>query len=287
MQLLRQDDRVTTGDARDVTSRLAQQPDRVLRYAGHADGVVDVRLPPDRSAGALAAAAVVVLLHGGFWRAEWDRVHIRPLADGLAERGAVVLTPEYRRTGAPGGGWPGTFDDVAAALDAVPRLASEVGATAASGVTFVGHSAGGHLALWGAGRSRLPTASRWYAPLDYPVAGVVGLAAVGDLVWTADADLDDGAAVALVGGSTAQVPHRYALADPMRLLPLGVRLALLHGTVDRNVPVEMTRAFASAAEAAGDAVRLRILDGVEHFALIDPLSSAWREVVSAFEWVRS
>ena len=278
---------MSAAGSRRVLDRPAREPDAVLRYADHADGVVDVRLPEPRGESTLGAAPVVVLLHGGFWRAEWDRRHIRPLADGLAALGAVVLTPEYRRTGAPDGGWPGTFDDIAAMLDALPRLRAETGAAGAAPVALVGHSAGGHLALWGAARHRLPTTSRWYAPQAYPLAGIVGLAPVSDVAYAAEADLDGGAAVALLGGARSEVPERYAKTDPMQLLPIGRRVAVLHGTADPHVPVEMSRAFAAAAQAAGDDVRLRVLPDVEHFALIDPLSPVWPDVRAALEWVRA
>ena len=130
---------------------------------------------------------LVLLLHGGFWRAAFDRAHLGPLAAALAGENFVVCTAEFRRTGQPGGGWPGTFDDVAAAVDVLPGLArSAVPGADADGwpVVLAGHSAGGHLALWAAGRHRLGPHSPWYlagGPRGVGVAGVVALAPVSDL----------------------------------------------------------------------------------------------------------
>jgi acetyl esterase/lipase len=194
-----------------------------------------------------AEGPLVVFLHGGFWRAAWDRTHVAPLAADLARRGYGVACPEYRRTGAPGGGWPGTFDDVLAA----------VGALTEPGI-LAGHSAGGHLAIWAA--TRVPT------------LGVLALAPVTDLTGAYRLDLDRGAVAALFDGP----PDAYPAADPARLDPPPVPVRILHGTEDRQVPVGMSRAY--AARPGGD-VRLVELDGVDHFALIDPLDAAWATVV--------
>ena len=141
--------------SRDVLSRPAPPPDLVLSYGPGPEHVADVRLPP---AGA-RPAPLVVFLHGGFWRAAFDRTHTGPLAAALAAAGFAVCNPEFRRTGQRGGGWPGTFDDVAAAVDALRALVRD--ATGADRVSdepplLAGHSAGGHLALWAAARHRLP-----------------------------------------------------------------------------------------------------------------------------------
>ena len=132
----------------EVLNRPAPPPDHTARYGSHREQVVDLRMPKDGPAN----GTLVVLIHGGFWRAAYDRTHTGPLADALASSGFAVCTPEYRRTGQPGGGWPGTFDDVAAAMDVLPgRVARELDGVAVMGpVVLAGHSAGGHLALWAA-----------------------------------------------------------------------------------------------------------------------------------------
>jgi acetyl esterase/lipase len=258
-------------------------PDVTVPYGDHPDQVIDLHLPPDGG----GPAAVVIFLHGGFWRPEYDRTHARPLAGGLVAAGHLVAMPEYRRVG-----WPGLFDDVAAGVDRALSLVGEYGGDP-SRVVLMGHSAGGHLALWTAARHRLPPASPWHRPpightwpddtADAAPAGpgvsasVVGLAACSSLELCAEWGLDGDAAVALLGGGPLEVPERYALADPAALAPLGVPVTLVHGTADDRVPVEMSRRFAAGAPG----VTLVELPGEDHFAVIDPLSAAWPAVLAA------
>jgi acetyl esterase/lipase len=258
-------------DPDEVLTRTSDLPDAVLRYADHADGVVDVHLPPT---GDGSPRPLVFLLHGGFWRSEWDRVHTRPVAVALANEGFVVATPEFRRVGA-GGGWPATFDDVAAAFDALPRLLRGLG-VAITTTTVVGHSAGGHLALWLAGRDGAgapePSAPR-------TIDRAVGLAAVGHLRHAAGLHLGDGAPQDLLGGEPEEVSERYDAADPATLLAPQVEaeVVVVHGGRDDVVPVSNAHALVRACPQ----VRLVELSGVEHFALIDPLSDAWPHVLEA------
>jgi acetyl esterase/lipase len=267
----------------DVLSRPARPPDLTVDYGPRPDHLADVRLPPGSD-----PAPLLVVVHGGFWSAEWDRAHAGPQSEGLADAGFVVATVEYHRAGMPGGGWPGTFDDLAAVADHVPRLV----AAAAPGLVsadvppvLVGHSAGGHLALWAASRHRLPETSPWHRPAPVPLAGVVMLAGMADLVDVEQRGLGDHAARALLGGSPAEVPERYAEASPARRLPSGVRTALVHGAADPTVPVECSRTYALTAAKAGDDALLHELEGVAHFELIDPLSEAWPTVLAAVKRV--
>ena len=259
-----------TRDPRDVLSRPATEPDFTLRYGEHPDHVADVRLP------AVPDAPLILFLHGGFWRAEWDRAHAGPLSADLAARGYAVATIEYRRTGQAGGGWPGTFSDVAAAAVAVPDLlAKEVAhrglrPVAVDRPILSGHSAGGHLALW------------YGAVAPDAVGGVVALAPVADLVKAYELDLDAGAVADLLGGAPGAVPTAYRSADPMANLPSGVRTVLVHGADDQIVPVELSRDYCRSARRAGDDATLVELAGVEHFGVIDPQSAAWPAVLAAF-----
>jgi acetyl esterase/lipase len=248
---------------RDVLDRPAPGPDLTLRYGEHPDQVADVRHAVGTPKGC------VLFLHGGFWRAAYDRAHVGPLAVALARSGFEVITPEYRRTGAPGGGWPGTLDDVAAAVRTVPpRVAPELP------LILAGHSAGGHLALWaGAGLAADGLAPR----------GVLALAPVADLATAYHLDLDGGAVAALLGGGPSEHPSRYAAADPMALLPLGVPTVIGHGDRDVQVPIEISRRFFAAARAAGDDVTLSEWPGVDHFDVIDPLSGIWPLIVTVVE----
>ena len=257
-----------------------------LRYGPGTEHVADLRLPrhlPGRAA--THPAPLVIFLHGGFWRAEYDRTHTASLAAALAAEGFAVCTPEFRRVGQPGGGWPGTFDDVAAAVDALPDLAGAAGHgnIAPRPLVLAGHSAGGHLALWAAARHRLPRGSRWHTPTPGPYCGVVGLAAVSNLVEAHAERLDAGAAHDLIGGAPGRYPDRYARTDPACLIPLGIRVRLVHGTDDDRVPCQMSRDYAARATAGGDDVVLDELAGCGHFELIDPLSAAWPAVLAAFE----
>lgn len=276
----------------DILTRASREPDHTLLYGPRDDQVADLRLPGGGGGGGGGPAGagsggrglpLVVFIHGGFWRSAFDRRHTGPLADALAASGFVVCTPEFRRTGQPSGGWPGTFDDVALAVDALPRIVEQtVGSLVdVSRVVVGGHSAGGHLALWSAGRVRLAGEDPWHAGRP-PAVGVVSLAGVCDLAACYRLGLDGDAAGDLMGGGPDAYPSRYAAADPMGLVPTGTVLRLVHGTADDRVPVEQSVAYNAGAVAAGDDAHCDVLDGCGHFELIDPLSTAWPWVLSAF-----
>jgi acetyl esterase/lipase len=271
--------------ADDVLSRAAPPPDLVLSYGPGGDQVADVRLPPPSAASGRARPAPLVLfLHGGFWRAAYDRAHTGPLAAALAAAGFAVCAPEFRRTGQRGGGWPGTFDDVAAAVDRLPALARDAAGAdviSAAPPVLAGHSAGGHLALWAAARHMIPPDAAWHAARPR-VAGVVALAAVSDLAACYALRLGHGAVTALLGGGPGRYPSRYRAADPMLLLPLGCAVRLVHGTADDTVPCSLSTEFGLRARAAGDDVSLAELPGAGHFDVIDPLSGSWPAVMAAF-----
>jgi acetyl esterase/lipase len=227
-----------------------------VRYGSHPDQVIDLRLPPQST-----DRPLVIFIHGGFWRVAYDRTHVGPLAADLAGRGWPVATIEYRRVGQAGGGWPGTLDDVAAAVEATMDGFGPIPPILA------GHSAGGQLALW--------------AAASHATSGVLALAPVGDLRSAYSRHLGDGAVAALLGGGPDDVPDRFAEADPVARLPLGAAMMLVHGVEDDIVPVDLSRGFVSAARAAGDSVELVVLSGVEHFGVIDPESAAWPAVLRA------
>lgn len=249
-------------DPREVLTRKAALPEVVVRYAAHADALVDLHVPPGDG-----PHPMVVLVHGGFWKPEYDRVPNRPMARALVEEGYLVAAVEYRRFGPqqPGGGWPTTADDVEAAVVALPALLSGLGIEATT-TTLVGHSAGGHLVLWLASRGRVD-------------GRVVALAPVADLRAAARDGLGDGATRALLGGGPEEVPEKYDAADPMTLLGPTTRneIVLLHGVGDDVVPVSQSRSLA----VAHPQVELLELDGIGHFELIDPLSAVWPAVLSA------
>ncbi|HEY9377111.1 MAG TPA: alpha/beta hydrolase [Jiangellaceae bacterium] len=251
-------------DSREVLTRPAMPPDVILRYGPRDDQVVDVRLPRRTN------APLVVLLHGGFWRVAWDRVHLRPMADALATAGFAVAVPEYARTGG-GGGWPVTFDDIALAVNVLPGLVAHTVGTAfdPTRIVLAGHSAGGQLALWCAGHG---------LPLEY--VGVVALAPVADLAEAFRLDLDGGAVRELLGAGPDEVPDRYARTDPTRLPAPAVPVIVVHGSDDSAVPPQLSERYAMHTAA-----ELRLLDGVGHFELIDPRSAAWPVVHDAIRGI--
>ena len=207
---------------------------------------------------------VVVVIHGGFWRDQYDLSLGRPLAASLAAEGWSAFNIEYRRVG-NGGGWPQTFDDVAAAIDAL----ADVDDLDTSTVITLGHSAGGHLAVWAAGRPQL-TGSAWAAPA-VPVTAAVSQAGVLDLAGATADDLGDGAVQRLMGGT---VDERYAQADPTATIPLSVPVRCIHGTSDTTVPLHQSTDYVARATAAGADAGLTEVEG-DHFVVIDPRSRAW------------
>lgn len=216
-------------------------------------------------------APVVCLLHGGFWRLAHGRDEMSPIATHLAARGYAVWNIEYRRIGEPGGGWPGSLEDVAAAIDHLGVLAEHEARLDLGRVVIAGHSAGGHLALCaGASRGRF----RHATPRTIVPAAVCGLAPVGDLDRAFALDSGSGAVRALLGGSPHSHPRRYAQASPRRLLPLGVRQLILHGSEDDTLPVALSRGYAQSAREAGDRVDYLELPGTGHMGFLDPASGA-------------
>jgi acetyl esterase/lipase len=203
-----------------------------------------------------------------------------PLADALRDAGVATWNVEYRRLGNPGGGWPGTFLDVAAAADYVSDLAARYPLDRAR-VVAVGHSAGAHLALWLAARSRLGPGSELYTNSPLHLRGVVALAGPGDLRdFTTYASEVCGSAVveALLGGNPRAVPDRFAQASPAELLPLRVPQILVVGSDDRLMPGRARDAYVAAARTAGDRAESIVVPGAGHFEVIAPVSTAWPTV---------
>ncbi len=230
---------------------------------------------------------VAVVLHGGCWLNQYGLDQISQPALALAGAGVATWTIEYRRVGDPGGGWPGTFADVARGIDAVRTLAARYPLDTTR-VVVVGHSSGGHLALWAAARSPLGAD----APPDAPsgptlrVRGVVALAGITDLADYYANGSGCGASIAdLLGASPAQVPVRVRAASPVARLPLGVPVRLVYGTADAVVPPAQSTAFAARAAAAGDSVVLQPIARAGHYDVIYPSGVPWATVVEAVRGV--
>ncbi|GAC1462455.1 MAG: alpha/beta hydrolase [Ktedonobacteraceae bacterium] len=216
---------------------------------------------------------IVLLIHGGFWRAAYGLALMRPLARDLVQHGITAWNIEYRRVGNNNGGWPETMLDVALATDYIRTLASQY-AIDEERVVTVGHSAGGHLALWVAARHRI-TAGELLAQNPMKITGVVSLAGCADLEYVAQLGLGRDAVVELLGGEPQTVPERYAAASPAALLPIGVPQVLIHGTRDNNVPFDVSQFYTRKALDAGDDVTLIELPGADHFVVIDATSESW------------
>jgi len=233
-------------------------PDATAAYGEDPAQVYDVRLPRDGAGG----GASIVVVHGGFWRAAHDRSHAAAQAQAFADAGYPTAVVEYRRVGMSGGGYPGTLEDVQAAIAAVagdPRLPGPLVA--------VGHSAGGHLAVWAASQPATP------------LSAVVSLAGCVDLALSATRRLGSGATEDLLGGLPAEVPERYAAADPAAVVPAPVPVALVHGERDTVVPLEISTSYAAASAAHGRPVVLRVLAEAGHDELIDPAHPAFEVVL--------
>jgi acetyl esterase/lipase len=241
------------------------------RESPHQFGVL--RLPIGRG-----PHPVVALVHGGCWLADYDHAHVESAAEALRALGVAVWSIEYRRLGQDGGGWPGTFRDVALGLDHLRALAHRY-ALDLGRIVAVGHSAGGHLALWLAARPKLAPSSDLFVADPLAIAGVVSLAGIADLrAYTLGSGRCNASVVPLLGGAVAHVSARYAEASPVELAPLGVPLRIVHGARDAIVPVTQSEALAAAERAGGGDTVLNVLPRAGHFDLIAPFADAWRTV---------
>ena len=247
--------------------RYARAIDRSLhRYGDDASQLGELFLPDGGG-----PHAVVVVIHGGYWKARWDRSLMTRLCEDLAGRGLAAWNLEYRRIG-NGGGWPETFADVAAGVDLLSDLEVSLDLDR---VGAIGHSAGGQLALWAAARPTLSGDAPGVAPRVSPRA-VVSQAGVADLRLAAVTSPSVEPTLALMGGSPEEHPERYALASPRERLPLGVEQLVLHGEEDETVSMVISESYCSAAEALGDACELQVLLRTGHLEHIDASSEAWR-----------
>ena len=247
------------------------------RYGPDRSQRADLRLPPGAGPHPL-----MILIHGGSWGKRYGRVVMRALVGDLVRRGFATWNIEYRRLGI-GGGWPTTFEDVAAAIDHLDTLDAPLDL---SRVSMLGHSAGGQLALWAAGRQGLPAGAPGSieGTPRVPVQRVISQAGVCDLVGSYD-DHHGGAVKALLGGGPEQVPERYAVADPLANVPLTMPALLVHGVLDATVSVRLSRNYTAAALAAWAQVELVEIEGEagRHRAPIDPREPAWAAVTRWLE----
>ncbi|MET0401363.1 MAG: alpha/beta hydrolase [Cystobacter sp.] len=225
---------------------------------------------------------VVVVIHGGFWRARYDLEHAGHLCADLTRRGWATWSLEYRRVGHPDGGWKGTFEDVGLGTDYLRTLATRYPLDLKR-VTVMGHSAGGHLALWLAGRGKLAAGRPLHTASPLIPRGAVSLAGVVDLERAFALHLGEGIVESFLGGTPTQVPERYRLGSPLALLPLGVKQVLIHGTEDDTVPVSLSEGYQQRAASLGETVKLVRLPGAGHFEVINPRAKEWPQIVEALD----
>jgi len=239
-----------------ILTRTANPPDATLAYGNEADQIADIRYGKRGS-----DLALLVLIHGGFWKPEYDRAHAEAMSCALAEAGWTTLTLEYRRvSGAP----DVTLDDVMTALEVLPAQVQRHHGE----VILIGHSAGGHLVLWAAARC---------TQMDLPVAiqGVLALAPAADLEMAHEMNLGDGAVERFLG----QTPSHRPDINPMLLPAPSTAVTILQGSADEIVPSALAVSYCNAFPNT----RLVQLADSGHFALIDPVSTAWSSVVLELE----
>jgi len=254
-----------------AVQRIAYAGDDPLQYG-------ELRLP--EGAGPFPLAIVI---HGGCWRAQIASLdYVAPLAEALRQAGVASWNVEYRRVGDAGGGWPGTFLDVAAATDLVRALAKDHPIDLRR-VVAIGHSAGAQLALWDLARAKLPAKSALYRDSPLSLRGAVALGGPGDLrgiARAADSFCGGGVIESLLGGSEHAVPGHYAEASAAAFLPLGLPQVLVTGSDDRIMPPRAAEPYVRAAKSAGDSAELVEIRGATHFDLVSPSSAAWPTVKS-------
>src|SRR5258708_6363864 len=246
--------------------------DARLHYGQDALQFGDLRLP--QGAG---PHPVAIVIHGGFWRARYGLAYAGHMAAALTATGIATWSVEYRRVGNPGGGWPGTFLDTAAGADYVRELAKKYPLNLEK-VISIGHSAGGHLAVWLAARHRIPQGDQLAGADSIRLHGAVSLAGIVDLRRAWGLKLGGSAVEELLGGPPVKLGERYRTGSPIELVPLGVKVRLLHGTEDTHVPIEISNGYQKTASRAGDDARLVVLGGADHFAVVDPRSEHWATV---------
>lgn len=244
--------------AEDILTSPPPPADARLAYGTDPTQFGDLRLPKGKS-----PSPVVMNLHGGFWRAKYDLGHAGHLCAALTAKGIATWNLEYRRIGNPGGGWPGTFEDVTSGYRFLPQIAKRYNLDT-SRILVMGHSAGGHLALCLAGH-------------EASVKQALSLAGVVDLRQAYDLHLSNDAVAEFLGGKPKEVPEHYEKADPRRL-STKARQWLIHGLIDDVVPPNFSREYAEEKKKRGEDVHLLEIAQAGHFDLIDPHSAAWPKV---------
>jgi acetyl esterase/lipase len=253
-------------------------PTAHIPYGAGSDQFADLWLPAGKG-----PFPVVVIVHGGCWRANVAKLTIMNYAaEDLRARGIAVWNIEYRGVDQPGGGYPGTFQDVAAGADALRGAAARY-PLKLDRVVALGHSAGGHMVFWLAARSNLPAANPLRTPHPLPIATAISLGGLPDLAAArarGDASCDTDGIDRLVG---APRPDAYADTSPPRLGRVAAREVQINGQYDPIAPPDMARAYVKRMRAEGQAVSLTVVADMGHAELIAPGTAAWATAVRAVE----
>jgi acetyl esterase/lipase len=258
----------------DLLERPRAEPSATIRFGADSMQIVDLWLPDGAG-----PHPTVLMVHGGCWQTEIaDRRFMNWISEDLRGRGIAVWNIDYRGVDRSGGGYPGTFLDAAAAADALREHAPRYGLDI-SRLVAVGHSAGGHLALWLAARPRLPAASPLRTPNPIPIRTVVSLGGLPDLEEAARPP-GSGCGTEVIARLTG---GRFEDSSVPRLAPLGVTQILINGLQDRIIPTAYAEGYAAPMRAAGDDVRVRMIDRTGHVELIAPGTAAWAAAVEEIE----
>lgn len=265
----------------DLLGRPRPQPNATVHYGADPLQVADIWVPAGRG-----RHPTVLMVHGGCWQtAIADRTIMNWVAEDLRRRGIAVWNIDYRGVDRPGGGYPGTFRDASAAADALRANAARYHLDLTH-LVAVGHSAGGHLALWLAGRPRLPSGSPLRSARPLAIHAVVSLGGLPDLEEAARSENGCGNEVIgrlTAGGLAAPRSNPFADTSVPRLAPLGVPQVLINGRQDRIIPAAYAESYAAPMRAAGDDVRVRMIDRTGHVELVAPESAAWGAAVEEIE----
>jgi acetyl esterase/lipase len=240
-------------------------PDVRFPYGQDPNQFVEARFPSGKG-----PHPVVFFIHGGYWRAKYGLTYAGHLCDALKKIGIATWNVEYRRVGNPGGGWPGTFEDIRSAYHAlIAHKNDSIARLDLKKLCVAGHSAGGHLALC-------------LAAFEPSVKRVLSLAGVLDLHRAWELHLSNNAVVEFLGGTPSEVPDHYREASPAERAIPQARQKLIHGTADDSVPYEISQTYAAKKKKAGEHVELMTLPGTGHFEIVDPSSSIYKQVENAF-----
>jgi acetyl esterase/lipase len=265
----------------DILSRPVLTADHRIHYGAGPWQFGDLWIPQTRSPSLLP---LVVFYHGGWWKSEYDLGYAGYLCAALKKEGIASWSVEYRRVGETGGGWPGTFQDAAAGFDFVATLARSYPLDLSRVITM-GHSAGGHLAFWVAGRHHIDARSEIYQPRpQIPLRGAISLAGAVDLRLTIDLSgystfaHDKDEVYDLMGGRPQDLPDRYKAGNPGDLLPFQVPQLLIQGPADDQIPPELPARWVEMSRRLGDSATVNIIPAADHLDVVDPDSRAWGAV---------